>query len=342
MKPMHVCKQLGKFVMAACIAAVFLTGFCFLYYNVPVHSEAEDGVTNYRWEKNVFYLEATEGLGWGKTNNEGYMNSFDYKDGDQVDVLLMGSSHMEGKQVPMSRLTSSRLNAMLTNKTVYNIGISGHDFLVCCGNLAAAVDKYQPSDYVIIETATLGFTEAQEEAVLSNEEAPYEAHTGIVGVLQQNPFFRWSYTQLEKFMERLDWPFDNKLKPIIEVQKDTDRNETSSHLQAPDRLLSNISQLVAEKTGATVIIVYHPGTWINQDGTLHLSIDGARDEFRALCEENGIIFLDMSERFAVEYENHHILPHGFANSSVGSGHLNQYGHAMIADELYRIMRGEVG
>ena len=39
------------------------------------------------------------------------------------------------------------------------------------------------------------------------------------------------------------------------------------------------------------------------------------------------------------FENH-ILPHGFSNTSVGSGHLNKEGHAMVAEAIYhRIKEG---
>ncbi len=47
----------------------------------------------------------------------------------------------------------------------------------------------------------------------------------------------------------------------------------------------------------------------------------------------------MGARFLREYEENHLLPYGFANSAVGKGHLNRYGHAMIADELYKLMEG---
>ena len=87
-----------------------------------------------------------------------------------------------------------------------------------------------------------------------------------------------------------------------------------------------------------MIIVYHPAVAVNTDGSLNLAEDGAKSDFAQACEDNGIIFLDMSERFTTEYETNHVLPHGFANSSIGSGHLNRHGHAMIADELYNMIK----
>ena len=47
----------------------------------------------------------------------------------------------------------------------------------------------------------------------------------------------------------------------------------------------------------------------------------------------------MSDRFLKEFNEGYILPYGFVNSTVGSGHLNRYGHAMIADEIYKRIEG---
>lgn len=38
------------------------------------------------------------------------------------------------------------------------------------------------------------------------------------------------------------------------------------------------------------------------------------------------------------YEDHHV-PHGFVTGRIGSGHLNEYGHAAVADLLYDAILG---
>lgn len=60
--------------------------------------------------------------------------------------------------------------------------------------------------------------------------------------------------------------------------------------------------------------------------------------FADLCAENDIIFLDMSKRFEKEYKEHYAVPYGFSNTSVGEGHLNKSGHAMMANEIYRLIK----
>ena len=83
--------------LAAGLAALLLLNiWCYFYYNVPVHYTNETGATEYRWESNKFYRKGTEGFAFGRTNNEGFNNLSDYEPGQEIEILLMCSSHMEG------------------------------------------------------------------------------------------------------------------------------------------------------------------------------------------------------------------------------------------------------
>jgi len=50
-------------------------------------------------------------------------------------------------------------------------------------------------------------------------------------------------------------------------------------------------------------------------------------------------FLDMTGHFLSTYGQEHILPHGFANTAPGAGHLNAHGCDMVARALAEIMLG---
>ena len=62
--------------------------------------------------------------------------------------------------------------------------------------------------------------------------------------------------------------------------------------------------------------------------------------FTEVCKTQGIIFVDMTHALIEGFENKHILPHGFSNTYVGSGHINAYGHKMVADELLKVLYKE--
>lgn len=317
-------KALGKVAVSGIIAFAILTGFCFFYCNTPVITGAsKDEPTDYTLEANTFYSLGTEGFSWGKTNNEGFTNMFDYEDGMRIDVLIMGSSHMEAHQVDMSQSTAGRLNALLENETVYNIGVSSHSFVTCASNFRAALNKYQPTKYVVIETGKVSFTD--EAIALAINEETAELYTMdqsvIIASLKKNPYLRLLYSQMKDYK--------------------TFRAGVESDTAFSENLLADLLQklrLLAEEYGAKVIIVYHPELNIAPDGALDIIADqNAVALFKKSCDDHEILFLDMSNRFKEEYESAYILPYGFCNSPVGTGHLNKYGHAMIADELYNLI-----
>lgn len=320
-----------KAFLAGCLAFLAMTLFCIFYYNIPVHYPNYSGATDYIWEPNRFYSRGTEGFALGKTNNEGFVNSIDYTKGMEIDVLIMGSSHMEAFQVSQSESVTGRLNALLEDKTAYNIGVSGHDFLTCCCNLEAALEEYGPSCCVVIETPSITFTSEQLNSVLSGTLPELPDHSdGVIGFLSRNPFLRLMYHQFDGFLGQA--ADDNE-----ETMSNTQPQSADNNSEALNNVLSMLSEsAIQRETG--IIIVYHPTTQINSDGSLLLpSEEKERETFANLCEKNGITFLDMTERFKYEYDVNHILPYGFSNSSVGSGHLNKYGHELIADELCNII-----
>lgn len=55
--------------------------------------------------------------------------------------------------------------------------------------------------------------------------------------------------------------------------------------------------------------------------------------FSQLCKKNDIIFVDSVSVFEALYTEQYILAHGFANTAVGVGHLNEYGHRAVAEVL---------
>ncbi|MCM1091012.1 MAG: hypothetical protein NC092_08290 [Butyrivibrio sp.] len=330
-------KALGKIVVSGILAFIFLTLFCFFYYNIPAHIANRDGSTDYKWEANTFYSRGTEGFAWGKTNNDGFTNMFDYDDDMKIDVLIMGSSHMEAYQVDMSQSTASRLNAMLKNETVYNIGVASHTFLICESNLRAALDKYHPTKYVVIDTSSISFSDEALTRAINGETANLPSYDGgIVYLLQKNPFLRRIYSQIKVY--------SNLQAKNAEASDDTEASEDIVVTEDNKKLLAKVLQKIsslAEEYDTKVIIVYHPRAKIAYNGDMSFNVkENAVAQFKNSCDENGIIFLDMSNRFKEEYESSYTLSHGFSNTAIAKGHLNQYGHAMIADELYHLISEE--
>ena len=325
-----VFEKIKKIVTAGVLALIALTLFSYLYYNPPIHSVCLDGATDYIWEKNMIYNRATEGIGYGKTNNEGYMNLYDYQSGMNIDVLVMGSSHLEAQFIPLEKNAVSLLNSKSQRMKAYNISISGHSFKVCVNNLEAALSKYKP-EYVVIETGNLVFSDEYMNSILDgNVEEKTSFSTGLIGFLQNNPFLRLLYTQIENIANTyVDIEIDESNKSVWELKI----NE-----ELTDKLLKHV-KAIADQYGSKVIILYLPDVSIQKEGKMQIETEAISDVFKNLCERNDIKFLDMTNRFLEEYSLHHVVPKGFINTSVGKGHLNEDGHRMVADELYRMIEG---
>ena len=285
------------------------------------------------WKPNSFYSRGTEGFAFGKINNDGYNNAFNYSNNMKIQVLIMGSSHMEAYQVQPNESTAGLLNSMLGSNTVYNIGVSNHTFLTIANHLQNAIQKYKPTKFIIIETSSIAFKEQDLRNVLNGtfEEIPLKNNQYLLSILQKNQFLRLAYKQSRELI-------NNSETNTKDIEKTNTVNNNDNSKTLLNELLFKMSNSVSI-SGIKLIIVYHPKTTINADGSLQLS-NNSQDltSFKEMCQKNNIYFLDMSERFLEEYNDKHILPYGFTNSSIGSGHLNKYGHKMLAEELYKTMQ----
>jgi hypothetical protein len=268
----------------------------------------------------------TEGFGYGEMNNEGFNNIQDYFF-QPIEILLMGSSQMEGTNVPQNATTTALLNKLFGAKYVYNIGISGHDFSHIVNNLKTAVQFYKPNEYVIIEIGSLQFNvQALEESINGTLERIPSYDNKIMFFLQKIPYLRLLYSQYKNFVGK-GGDEDFQQSGIA-----FDIGKLSVALDAVMKKL----YMIEKEHGIKIIIFYHPHFTLNNNGSIsENTVYEYQKTFENACNNNDILFVNMADVFIEEYNNNHILPHGFSNTAVGSGHLNRNGHKIIAHELFR-------
>ena len=84
----------------------------------------------------------------------------------------------------------------------------------------------------------------------------------------------------------------------------------------------------------SIIIFYHPYYSVQPDGSLINTTEKCYyDIFENACKDNDIVFIDTDSDLFELYKTKHILPYGFINTKICSGHLNKYGHKAIAKRL---------
>lgn len=331
---------LSKAVAAGLLAFALLCLFCLFYDNMPVHYDNPTGATEYRWEAGRFYSSGTEGFALGRTNNDGFNNLRDYTRGQTVDILFMGSSHIQGFNVAQRENAAAVLNELFDGeKYVYNIGTAGHSLPYCVKHLAAALDTYRPGQYVLLETMTLDLSPEAMRGAVDGTLAPIPSYSGgITGLLQRLPALRLLYNKYFKGAGS----FGGGEASAESAASDAPPREAEAYAQAMEALLQKIGRESALR-GVTPVLVLNPGTVIAADGSLQTdTVPSQLALVRRLCAENGVCFVDMTDAYLRCYNEQHLLPSGFSNTAPARGHLNRIGHRLVAEALYAFIAEREG
>lgn len=320
--------------MSGCIAVAILSLFCYTLEQTGVHIDNRNGATDYTWESNQIRTNTSEGFSWTSVDKYGFNNTDENTEQamtEGVDILLMGSSHMDAMQVSEGENVGAILNEKLPELNTYNIGMSGHDIYRIFDNAYAAVETYQPQEYLLMEIDEIKLDINKMQAVIDGTAKKIPSYdSGIIYKLQKIPAIKWIYKSLDDWMNQSKSAFENVYKSLVKENKE-------SSVERYKTTLMEFLELCVEackQTGCKPIIFYHQQADILQNGSVKFDTDEKYlDIFTNACEQKEIIFIDMNPVFAKEYEKEQVLPHGFINSYVGNGHLNEHGHRMIVKKL---------
>lgn len=317
--------------MLAGICAVGILSVLLCFYDMlPVHIANQKGNTDYVFEANARWVKATEGISWGKFDANGYNNVTVV---ENPDILVLGSSHMEAVNVMQKENTAYLLGEKLKdNYTIYNMGVSGHNFFKVCQYLPANLELYEKTPKaVIVETSTVSIQKGEVEEVLASTVEYTPSHsTGVLGFLQKIPFFRSMYHQITGGL--LDIFMTAASQTDTEADSVNPEEETLD-LTAYAELFDYLSQM--EKSyGTQIIIVYHPTGTLMEDGSLRFENSEQLAAFQSYAKKTEIDFVDMTSAFEKMYVKEHHVAHGFITGELEAGHVNRYGHRAMAEALF--------
>ena len=316
-----------KAIVSGVIALGVLSIFALFYYNYGIRKTNTTGATDYSWE-NRFYSQGYEGVGYGILDENGFNNIKPYSD---IDILLMGSSQMEARNVAQNKCSSYVLDSCLNDYNVYNIAVEGHNIYRNISNLDAALKEYTPSKYVILETMNIDLDNDSMIMAISGSYTKSNAYdSGIIYYMQKVPYLRIIHKQLTALKT-------NKDVDQFKLDDDIDDNSSDNVEIYKDNLEFFLGKYAKKCNdyGCKPIILYLPDITIDENGLLLSSYSNKEKMFLDVCTELGIELVDMSKVFESEYNSNYCIPYGFCNTSIGYGHLNEYGHKIVAEELYR-------
>ena len=293
--------QLIKWSAALGLSFLLVNGLIFFYYNRPAWITRENGATDgiYHPGKTIFY--AYEGLGILETDENGYVNP-SLPLADQY-VLVLGSSHTQGKEVMMEERYTSVLNGKIGEEgtlSVYNMGIDGNYYPAIVSHFEAALQEFPNAAAVVIEIGSTDYSAAElENALQPVEYDPMSTGTEImnhlslrdnaeIAVKEALPLaILLSYRQLSDVDLGSGNPFWADAGENI-----AEEDENAGGKEETELLEESMEYLVSVFSGP-LFILYHPSTALEEDGSMKIVRDGGVDGFRAACEKQGIFFIDM-------------------------------------------------
>ena len=337
-----------QWVAAALTAFAVFNGIMFLIYH-PVNEITRSGGSSPGLKVYPDYgLYGLEGYAIRTVDSRGYVNP-DLPLAHEP-YLVVGASHAEGFHTANGRRYSDILNERFgytDSLKFYNISHSEFFLPDIVKRLSAMKKEFPDAKGLIIDidsTAAdssqledamdqLGFDEAADsyEALYSALPAGKKAAYRIKAL---TPAIREMSLQYQTFMKSRSGMDLNVLRQEEDRQESS--REKQDRLEAYRASMGETLEFMAS-TWPDTIIVLHPGAVIDEDGSLSIAKEDTDDIFEELCLEYGISVIDMTDRFERAYEEDHTVPFGFMNTTMGSGHMNDAAHRMIADAVYEML-----
>lgn len=316
-------KRILKHLAAVLLGLLIVNGFCAWYYNTAPYEHSADRATDTVRRPGSRVSQAKEGMGVHRIDANGYN---DPKGEGPISVLMMGTSNLEGFNVSPEQNVARLLERALEAR-VYNIGMSDHPLYRNAANLDRALERFQPTDFVLIETPSVVFVRGQVERSMTD-------------TLQRNADTRFPLPDL-----LVNQPLSKRLfKQFMNLVSQDGDEEVVDYGAIPDSLIAEYEESLtawftqlnetADRHGVKLVIWYHPHLIPGMDGTAAPDTPAAcLAGFKSACDRAGVTFVDLTEAFLAAYEGERMLPDGFANTALGVGHMNADGHRLAAEVL---------
>lgn len=324
--------------LAGILGAILLVNLaCAAVYTLPPKYAVNGRTTTDIWEANSPVVHGLEGYGYNHIDQNGYNNPDGILDGAYA--LAIGSSHTQALNVNQNQNYCSVYNHYASKQNqplLYNAGMDGNDFVDILKRFPAAVQQFPDAQYFLIETPFFTFPAQQLQDALSPisyDPAPI-SNNGFYRLIQSIPLARLVVRQLlETDYSEFDHAFwQASQKEIAPQQIDYATYE---------QLLTDCFAALRSYTDKPIYLLYHRIPLLTDDG-LQPDLEQIDDHelltlVQSLCEQYDITLIDPNDRYLQNYQQNNTLPYGFHNTVYGQGHLNQTGHALIADMLTEVL-----
>jgi lysophospholipase L1-like esterase len=344
-------KIIGAFLCALLVWEIILSNFV---DKIPGH--LNDPNLGSVYSKGVL-VQSKEGHSLTHINSLGMRNEEILpKQTNEIRILVLGDSYTQGLQVSDDELYTSILGKDLTSEnknqsiiTVINAGRPGASpaYYLYLANYYKSI--IQP-DYVVIQTNDTDWT----DDIFNKTQNFYEELiNGQFESVKNNNFISGStlanrFPKLQFLKELANFPIFHfavsQIQDILKSQttnnKAIDTNITSKGYQQDTALFEKnriAFQPVMDSTlkglrdsYEKVVFLYIPSIDYNNLTSEPTSIENV---FAITAKNNHVDVINMRDRYIQYYHQTYRPCYGFNNTSLGIGHINIYGHLLIAEKL---------
>jgi len=337
-------RQVFQFWLAMVVSFFIVNAFMNLYFRSSGFVKRSTNATSALSMPDSTYVMGYEGYAINRTDSNGYFNRTSKLQEDYI--LVMGSSQTEGMQVGMDETYISILNDFFQcdeKAKVYSIARAGVTWPDIVSGFTSALAEFPGAESVIIQVGQTDFeTEVLGQCVHQRE---YNVSLASPNVFQSMSVADKAKVFLEKNLPLLYYIYDIQLKGnkvhldgAFGIQFGTEAEDVGIDLEEYRVALEQNVKLLRSEFEGKIIVFYLPQVKLLEDGRMQVLYEDTYPVFESVCVENGITVFDMGDDYQKNYGESQVVPYGFWNTSMGSGHLNENGHQMIAEHLAHILQ----
>lgn len=283
-------------------------------------------------------VQSSEGFSRGRTNELGHLDRPMPASPPPDGVLVIGDSFTEARQVAMSERFTDRLGEAL-HRRVYNVGHTGWSPIHALSFLDAERARFAPAT-VIVQISGNDLEDIVTAKRPHVERSP--AGFAIVWPRRDKQGTAKRITQLRELVERSALAGDamTALLTLFKGKAAVDEGgDAGGSCEKPDPLAAEaVPWLFGElkKAHPDVRLMYLP--MLDYHAGCVDRCAAARALYTRAAAGQGLHLVDVTPALCARFAQTHQPLHGFANTVIGTGHLNAAGHAEVARQL----AGELG
>lgn len=331
-----------QWICALVLGMGIVSAVGFFYYRPVGWLERDKNATSAVWEPNTILINFLEGGGITRVDSRGYTNPWGKELDDEL-ILCIGASYVQSKEVMESQKYTALLNDMLASDDklkVYNMSRDAYMYPEIVAGFSAAIQEFPQTKVAVIDISNTDYSlTALEKSLVQREYSEKQTGDKLYEKLSSIEKIKIKIKDYLPITSILKYQISQMQGEDAEATQVAEEAEEVSEEKYAEELDATMKQM-REAFSGQIIILYHPSVFLNEDGSMSLDQPKYRGVFEEICQQNGIVFADVGEDFLQAYEERQEVPYGFNNVTMGEGHLNRYGHQIIADRLYDLIAKE--